>query len=99
MERFDFSGKAPSKAAIDHLRTIYVRDPEVAVALDPDPRVVRDQRRAIRVCAIALKTCTVHGQPMIEWMQSWPLALAQSYDPAAMRIVQSGFEKKDLLAA
>lgn len=36
------------------------------------------------------------------WLSGSPaeaFALARSYDPAAMRIVQSGFEKKDLLEA
>ena len=36
------------------------------------------------------------------WLSGSPaeaLTLARSYDPGAMRIVQSGFEKKDLLAA
>jgi putative SOS response-associated peptidase YedK len=36
------------------------------------------------------------------WLSGSPaaaFALARSFDPAAMRIVQSGFEKKDLLAA
>ena len=36
------------------------------------------------------------------WLSGTPaeaLALARSFDPAQMRIVQSGFEKKDLLAA
>ena len=36
------------------------------------------------------------------WLSGSPeeaFALARSFDPAQMRIVQSGFEKKDLLAA
>lgn len=36
------------------------------------------------------------------WLSGTPaeaFALARSYDPAAMRIAQSGLEKKDLLAA
>jgi len=36
------------------------------------------------------------------WLSGSPaeaFALARSFDPRAMRIVQSGFEKKDLLAA
>jgi hypothetical protein len=36
------------------------------------------------------------------WLWGTPaeaFALARSFDPTAMRIVQSGFEKKDLLAA
>jgi putative SOS response-associated peptidase YedK len=36
------------------------------------------------------------------WLSGTPaeaFALARSFDPAAMRIVQSGFDKKDLLAA
>lgn len=36
------------------------------------------------------------------WLSGSPaeaFALARSFDPGAMRIVQSGFEKKDLLAA
>ena len=36
------------------------------------------------------------------WLSGSPseaFALARSFDPARMRIVQSGFEKKDLLAA
>jgi putative SOS response-associated peptidase YedK len=36
------------------------------------------------------------------WLSEMPaeaFELARSYDPGAMRIVQSGFEKKDLLAA
>lgn len=36
------------------------------------------------------------------WLSGSPdeaFALAKSFDPAAMRIVQSGFEKKDVLAA
>lgn len=36
------------------------------------------------------------------WLSGSPaeaFALARSFDPAAMRIVQSGLEKKDLLAA
>ncbi|WP_144061172.1 hypothetical protein [Hyphomicrobium denitrificans] len=36
------------------------------------------------------------------WLSGTPaeaFALARSFDPAAMRIVQSGFDKEDLLAA
>ncbi|MBS0238667.1 MAG: hypothetical protein JSR89_09620 [Proteobacteria bacterium] len=36
------------------------------------------------------------------WLSGSPaeaFALARSYDPARIRIVQSGFDKKDLLAA
>jgi putative SOS response-associated peptidase YedK len=36
------------------------------------------------------------------WLSGTPaqaFALARSFDPGAMQIVQSGFEKKDLLAA
>ena len=33
------------------------------------------------------------------FMTTAPNALAPSFDPGSMRIVQSGFEKKDLVAA
>jgi hypothetical protein len=43
------------------------------------------------------------GEADIETWLSGPqaeaFALARSYDPGALRIVQSGFEKKDFLAA
>jgi hypothetical protein len=44
----------------------------------------------------------VRGREFGTWLSGTPaeaFALARSFDPGALRIVQSGFDKKDLLAA
>ena len=60
--RLDFAVKPPGKPAIDNLGTVDVRDPDVAVAIDPDPGIVGNQWYPMRVDPIALKPHPIDGR-------------------------------------
>jgi hypothetical protein len=76
-------------------------------------QIVRPEQRDVakgRVRAFTTDSINHERMPVLlseeadfeTWLSGSPaeaFALARSFDPTAMRIVQSGFEKKDLLAA